>query len=279
MNSLQSFCLAIAFEALLSLPEGQKTDRIVDAIALLLGRVSRLDVWAAQFYDARSEIVHEGKTEKLYFQAIDSMNKRSGGTAPIQVLHRSLLGYGRRVFHLCMGTLLFGSELAEHAGLAEKLMTQEERFESMCRILSNDKLLHAERLKQIDVVVSAIKRHFYVGETGLEIKTIMSVVRRAAAALLAADSELKEPIKSAAVKLQSGTRPFDVYVELTSLHEFNEAAVQTIRLKDSLRSSEQRDFDAPLEILFRLGDAIWRIVSMHYFWLQQEREKNPRQDQ
>jgi hypothetical protein len=53
--------LAVAFEALLGLPKDSKTDRFIDAVSLLLGRVSRLDLWAEQFYNARSDIAHEGK--------------------------------------------------------------------------------------------------------------------------------------------------------------------------------------------------------------------------
>jgi hypothetical protein len=257
--------LAIAFEALLGLSEGEKTERVVDSIALLLGRASRLDVWAAQFYKARSEIVHEGKTAKLYFQATDSIKRT--GAASIQVLHRSLLSYGRRVFQLCVGTLLFGSELAKDAGLEEKLVTNQERFVSMCKILSDESTEPTKRLAQIDELINAVKRHYYVGETGIGIETIVGAVRLAATALLAADPELKEPMKSATAKLRSPTRPFDAFVDLDLLREFNDASVQT------LRSVEQRDFNALAEIVFRLGDAIWSIVSMHYFWLKQEREK------
>jgi hypothetical protein len=222
-------------------------------------------VWAAQFYKARSEIVHEGKTAKLYFQATDSIKRT--GAASIQVLHRSLLSYGRRVFQLCVGTLLFGSELAKDAGLEEKLVTNQERFVSMCKILSDESTEPTKRLAQIDELINAVKRHYYVGETGIGIKTIVGAVRLAATALLAADPELKEPMKSATAKLRSPTRPFDAFVDLDLLREFNDASVQT------LRSVEQRDFNAPAEIVFRLGDAIWSIVSMHYFWLKQEREK------
>jgi len=257
--------LAIAFEALLGLPEGEKTDRIVDSIALLLGRVPRLNVWAAQFYKARSEIVHEGKTARLYFQATDSIKPR--GSTPAQVLYRSLLSYGRQVFQLCVGTLLFGSELAEHAGLEEKLVTNQERFESMCSILNDSNLDPAKRLAQIDDPINAVKRHHYVGESGLRIETMLGALRLGATALLDADSELKEPMKGATEKLRSGPRTFDAFAEMTSLREFNDAAVQTLRL------AQERDPNAPREIMFRLGDAIWDIVSMHYYWLKQERER------
>jgi hypothetical protein len=41
--------LAIAFEVLLELPLSEKTDRLTDSIALLLGRTARLKDWASQF--------------------------------------------------------------------------------------------------------------------------------------------------------------------------------------------------------------------------------------
>jgi hypothetical protein len=59
--------LAVAFETLLRLPEFSKTDRLVDAISLLLGRTERLDEWAEQFYAARSQVVHEGEVRDEYF--------------------------------------------------------------------------------------------------------------------------------------------------------------------------------------------------------------------
>src|SRR5579863_3615869 len=45
--------LSVGFEALLGLPRDAKTDRFIDAISLLLGRVARLNSWAVQFYAAR----------------------------------------------------------------------------------------------------------------------------------------------------------------------------------------------------------------------------------
>jgi len=68
--------LAIAFEALLSLPIDKKTDRFIDALGLLLGRTPRLDIWAHQFYNVRSKIVHEGYAQKYDFIATDSMKNR-----------------------------------------------------------------------------------------------------------------------------------------------------------------------------------------------------------
>ena len=69
--------LSIAFETLLALPKDAKTDRFIDAVSLLLGRVARLDEWAAQFYGTRSDVVHRGKATNLHFRAC---LERSDGT-------------------------------------------------------------------------------------------------------------------------------------------------------------------------------------------------------
>ena len=64
-NSL--VCLSIAFESLLELPSEEKKKRIADTISLILGRPPRLEEWAKQFYEIRSEIVHQGRSSKYYF--------------------------------------------------------------------------------------------------------------------------------------------------------------------------------------------------------------------
>jgi hypothetical protein len=70
--------LSTAFEALLALPQSEKTDRLVDSISLLLGRVPRLDSWAQQFYDTRSKIVHEGTAQQLHFIIKDRNSSQTG---------------------------------------------------------------------------------------------------------------------------------------------------------------------------------------------------------
>jgi hypothetical protein len=66
--------LAAAFETLLRLPRDSKSDRIVDAVSLLLGRIPRLGLWVRQFYDARNDVAHEGITQRLYFSPTEKKN-------------------------------------------------------------------------------------------------------------------------------------------------------------------------------------------------------------
>jgi len=59
--------LSTAFETLLQLSGDAKSERLVDAISLLLGRTNRVDSWARQFYQARSAVTHEGSARDLHF--------------------------------------------------------------------------------------------------------------------------------------------------------------------------------------------------------------------
>ena len=83
--------LAVAFESLLRLPESSKTDRLVDAISLLLGRTERLGEWAKQFYDARSRVVHEGEVRDQYFYPGGTSKRQASG------IFGSLMLNGRQI--------------------------------------------------------------------------------------------------------------------------------------------------------------------------------------
>ena len=45
------------------MPDSSKAERLIDAITLLLGGTDRLDESAHQFYEARSEVAHEGRVQ------------------------------------------------------------------------------------------------------------------------------------------------------------------------------------------------------------------------
>src|SRR5208282_1943495 len=84
--------LAVAFETLPRLPQFSKTDRLVDAISLLLGRTERLDNWAEQFYAARSRVAHEGEVRDQYFYVGGATKRRISG------IFGSLMLFGRQIF-------------------------------------------------------------------------------------------------------------------------------------------------------------------------------------
>ena len=253
--------LAVAFESLLGLPENdKKTERLIDSVSLLLGRFPRLDTWVSQFYQVRSQIVHEGRAHNLRYIASPSLKKPEGP------LYHSLLGYGRQVFQLCVGALLFGAGLAEKAGLQEKLVTNQERFEEMCRELSDESVLPQERLRRIAPTVQAVDRHRFVAESDFDIERILNSVRLAGKALLACDPGLEPNVKSRLERIVRADRS-DHYEVLDSLRELNPIVAQAARLDD---------VHGPRAVTFRLVRLAWGLTFMNYFWLKKQRETQPK---
>lgn len=247
--------LAVGFETLLGLPRDDKTDRFVDAVSLLLGRVERLKVWAEQFYAARSEVAHQGRTQQLRLRPL--MKKNAEGP-----LYQSLLAYGRQVFQLCVGSILFGAHLAQRSGLQDKLTTNQERFEQICKSLHDETLAPADRFTAIDDIVATVDEFRYVDETGLRIETMMGAVQAAAETLLICDTTLGTAVNQKLSDLAAAKRSKDCYEALAALHAWHEVV--------ATGPMEPR---SPEGIMRRLTSAIWQYTFMHYFWLKGQREK------
>jgi hypothetical protein len=257
--------LAVAFEALLALPEGKGvTDRFREAVNLLLGRVPRLDTWLDQFYRARSQIVHEGRATNLRFAVSDLKAQK----ADTQVYH-SLLSYGRKVFRLCVGTTLVGATLAAEARLAEKLVTNQERFEEICGILSDESVTPSERLRRCVDKIEAAERYRFVSESGLKIETLLGCAKRAAQCLLNCVSDLPPGVQQWLRALASAQRTLDHYDELEALMSLQDV------IKDFRRHPQSDDLKATM---FRLVDIVHGYTFMHFFWLKQQRAVKNRND-
>ena len=245
--------LSIAFEALLCLPADEKTTRLTDAISLLLGRTPRLDIWARQFYDARSKIVHEGRAQQLRFIATDSQKVSEGP------LYQSLLSYGRQVFQLCLGTLLAGAELAEKAGLEDTLVTNQERFQKICAVLSDKTILADERLGRIASLVSAAQQYRFVPESNLQQETMIGAVRLAAKVLLEQNEIISQELKESLERLTTAKRTDDHFQELDALQ-----ALDSI-LRNKPMSAEMVNS----QVVRELVEIVWEYLFMHYFWLKE----------
>ncbi len=244
--------LAIAFESLLGLPAAEKTDRIVDAISLLLGRVPRLDVWAQQFYDARSQIVHEGRADEVRFRA--TAERKHGGGDP----YRSLTDYGREIFRLCVNVILTGQELAERAGLKEKFVTNAERFEQVCRVANNKDLPEEDRLSQLEDLVEAIDRYKFSPENELELAPMIDAAQAISRTALAStemfSSELRALLETAITAPRSGL--------LKQLEAIGAVA-------DALPGDPLPGEARHTKLLRRLMGAVWHYTFRHYYWLRQ----------
>ena len=246
--------LSIAFEALLRLPVDKKTDRFIDAISLLLSRTPRLDIWAHQFYNARSQIVHEGYTQQFHFIATDSPKKNNGQS------YQSLLSYGRQIFQLCLGTILSGAELSEITGLEDKLITNQERFQEICKVLSDITIGARERLECIESIVTNIQKYRYVPESDLNFETMIGATRLATKALLEHNEGITQDLKNKLEQLINANKTNDHFQEFEALQEIN-------RIFDD-RSSQT---GAICGNVFRdLVKTVWNYVFMHYFWLKKK---------
>ena len=251
--------LAIAFETLLGLSEAEaKTERLAEGIALLLGSVRRLDSWARQFYRARCTIVHEGRAQQFRFIATDARKP-----LPDSPEYQPLLSYGNQVFRLCLAAVLTGAELAERAGLRDKFVTNQERFEGVCRILSETTGDASAKLIQIAPLVAAIDHFRFVAETGLKVKPMLTAACRAAGALLASDSPLDAPLREVLQRLVSATPTADHYDELEAIRGIHDTARA---LAPGTPPDEGR------QSVLRLVEVIWHYTFMHYYWLREQRE-------
>lgn len=243
--------LSIAFEALLGLPKSEKTDRLVDAISLLLGRVPRLDSWARQFYEARSQVVHEGRARQRRFFVTDL--PREGAE------YQSLLSYGGQIFRLCLGTLLVGADMAERAGLEERLVTNQERFERVCRLLSDEAVGPDDRLSRISDVVDLLEANRFIG-VRLKPETMLSAVKLAAKALLACETSLSQERSSALGLMIAAKRGQNHLDELQALHDLE--AVYPVGANPALLPNEL--------IVAKLVQVIWDVAYSHYYWLKEQ---------
>jgi hypothetical protein len=232
--------LAVAFETLLALPKDAKTDRFIDAISLLLGRIPRLNLWAEQFYAARSDVAHEGKAERLRFAPVKQKNRADGA------LYQPLMTYGRQIFRLCVGTLLFGACVAEQAGLQEKLVTNEERFQSVSRTLDDDGRTVENRFAAVAKLVASLDEYRFVAETGLRIETMVDAVQRAAKNLLACDESLDSVLRQRIEGLATAPRSSDSFDALAALCALKE-----------ITTLEPPDPGSPHGITQRLADVVW----------------------
>ncbi len=248
--------LSIAFEALLSLPSDKKTERFIDAISLLLGRTPRLDIWAHQFYNVRSRIVHEGYTQKFHFIATDSMKNKNDGQS-----YQSLLSYGRQIFQLSLGTILSGAELAEISGLKDKLITNKERFQEICQILDDKTIGASTSLECIESIVANIQKYMYVSEIDLNFEVMIGATRLVAKAMLKNDDNITQDLKNKLEQFISAKRTTDHFQEFEALQEINSIFdVGSLQIKNTST------------YVFRdLIKTVWHYVFMHYFWLKNKK--------
>jgi hypothetical protein len=250
--------LAIAFESLLNLEEGQRvTERFKEAVGLLVVDVPRIDSWLTQFYVARSQIVHKGYATSLMFVATDDPKKPFERP---ELEYRSLVSYGRQVFQVCMATILTGAQLAKELKLSSLLVTNQQRLERICKILYKGNGTPAERIQATGQDIYDMETYRYVAEKGLTVDQLIGTAKLMINQYL--DSKPDEPshqIERMAKLIKIETK--DSFIALSLLKAIQEDFKSYGIARGSLPI-------APHVIVASLIDTVWHYTFMHYFYLE-----------
>ena len=198
----------------------------------------------------------------MRFVATDSWkkNESSQGSPKTQdgLLYQSLLSYGRQIFQLCLGTVLTGVDLSASAGLQEKFVTNQERFERICAILKDKTIAGRERLEHIRPLVHAIEQYRYVPETGMRIKTMIGATRLAAEVLLKSGEDIPRELSQHLKQLYTAKPSEDHLQELEVLRALNDAIPDGATWRPG-------GGEAVCDIV----KAVWEEVFRYYFFLKE----------
>ena len=254
--------LAIAFESLLNLEQGEKvTERFKEAIRLLLGDFPRLDSWLAQFYEARSEIVHEGTSQNLMFVATDNPKRRSE-----ELVYRSLVSYGRQIFQVCVATILTGARISEQLRLSSMLVTNQQRFERICQTLSKGEGTAGERILAISQDVNEIGNYRFVPEKALTVDQLIGTTKLLVKQFLNTDfdgpSELVAQMNEF-IKTKSNQHYEALSLLRGLLNGFE-------RLPSTTQPTSPNDL---LSIVKSLSESVWHYVFTYYFQLERKQKE------
>lgn len=258
--------LAIAFESLLDLEQGEKvTDRFKEAVRLLLGGFPRLDSWLTQFYDARSEIVHEGGSQNLMFIATDNPKKRSD-----ELVYRSLVSYGRQIFQVCVATILTGARISEQLRLSSMLVTNQQRFERICQTLSKGEGTADERILAVSQDVNEIETYRFVSEKGLTVDLLIGATKLLVQQFLDTVPDLP-PELITQMKDFINTKSSQHYEALSLLREILNSFERLPSTQPILSTDVQITVKSLIE-------SVWHYVFMYYFQLKHKQTEEQTDD-
>jgi len=186
--------LAIAFESLFGLEQGEGlTSRFKETVLALLGPVPRLDSCLEQFYTARSKIVHRGSWPHLTFypaemdRALRILKGKETGTP-----HHPLTTYARVVFRLCLTAILSGAKMAEDAKLSALLVSNQERTDQICAVLSKSQATPQERILSVMAIVRELEANDIWPQSDVKTEAVVGTGRLLVKTLIDADPRLPE---------------------------------------------------------------------------------------
>lgn len=255
--------LAIAFESLLDLERDKNlTARFKESIGLLVGDVNRLDSWVTQFYEARSSIVHKGRSSKLMFVPVDKPNKDN---VKSDLEYRSLISYGRQIFRICVIAILTGAQLAKKLNLPSLLITNKERFERISNLLREKDKTPAECVLTTNQDVLDISNYRFVPENGLKIDLLISVTKLMLKKYINTNSSLDSEIADQINELLS-----------TSVDDHYKALLIINKIQDKIKY--KREFDNEIQhtlhsIVSSFLESVWGYSFMYFYYLEDKKNK------
>jgi hypothetical protein len=203
----------------------------------------------------RSQIAHEGVALHTRF-VVPSASGKGDNT-----LYHSILVFGRQIFQTCLSAILFGEHLARKTDVTGKLVTNAERFLSICKVLADSGASCLEKLRSVEPTVADLDKYRYVDETGLEIDRLVGAVRLMCKCLLETGQTLRMFSRE------------DLEAAASSKDNF--ATLEVIdRLK---RSIPRQTFETATEeerTAHVLCDVVWHYTFQHFFWLKREQEQS-----
>jgi hypothetical protein len=243
--------LAVAFETLLELPSNEKTDRLADGIALLLGRTARLKDWANQFYAARSQVAHEGRVRDWWFYSAKPAQKGDPG-------HRmgSVMNYGLEIFQHCLTTILTGAMLAERSGLAERFVANSERYMLITKGLGRTSGDLDAAIIGIEPLVNELDRYQFVSSP-VPIWEVIKALRAAAKALSQCSLMVDDQLAIALEAFYDGPKKD----ELAAL-----SALEALEIQ--VASTDPIVMSPAAQVLAKLIKVGWRALFLRYFQLK-----------
>lgn len=256
--------LSIAFESLLGLPQGEKLSaRFAETVMTLLGPVQRLDSWLDQFYTARSKIVHEGAWHHLMYYAADSEHlKDIHRGKEVGVQYRTLTAYGRRIFRLCLNTIVSGALFAEHAHLASLFVTNQERLEGVCSRLAPHRSSPEDRLRSVEPIVGELHQYWLESEQHVKLETVIGAGKRILDTYLETAPKLPEEMLGEMRRLAKADAKADVEHTLEGFERLSEAMVVW---EKALRAGESPH--AP-DALYSVVSSYVKYAAMPSFWIR-----------
>ena len=251
--------LAIAFECLLNLEHGYRlTARFKESVKTLLGDPPRLTSWLNQFYEARSQIVHKGKTNFLKYIPTDDQKLKPSDN---HTHYRSLLSVSRQIFQLCLSTLIHGSLMTENNNLSSMFYTNQERFEEICKILRKSNRAPEEDLIAISPYINEINDFLYIEEHDIKIDTILAATQLAMKTFIktmpSLDNVLSELIEEF-TNLEIHSEYYEAYKYLDEIYE--------------LYKIEVREGKNVSIIILRLLESVWMYMFPNYEVMRNKRD-------